>query len=205
MRAIASTSRFRSVLSLVLLFLALGLGVGCGQSVRFLSIHDARLPLEARRWLADAEDAVTVTMAWRDEAREEVEETRAWQKRSVVPLPWPSTPEAVAAQSALADLSRERLRLARLRLAVAEAEVELSEIRRAQVNAETAVRYDLRNYDIDRLLEATREARSRVEQAASEVATQRRIVEDATSTWWRTYQSYVSAGGDPRVLWAEAR
>jgi hypothetical protein len=173
----------------------------CGQTVRPLSIHDSRLPLEARRWVADADDAVTVAVAWRDGAREALEATIEWRARSVVPVQWPASPEAVAAQSALSSLAEARIRLARQELALAQAELSLAETRRIQVNAETAVRYDLRTYDLEPLAEATRVARGRVEAEARGVRDQRLAVEEATTSWWQSYQAYVSAGGDARVLW----
>lgn len=177
----------------------------CGQSVRPLSIHDTRLPLDARRWVADADDAVTVTAAWRDEAREAVEATLDWQEQTVEPIRWPATAEAASAQSALGELARARVRLARLELARAEAELALAEIRRTQVNAETAVRYDLRYYDLEPFQEETREARDRVEATTREAAEQRLAVEEATTEWWRAFQQYVQGGGDPGILWLERK
>ncbi len=43
---------------------------GCmGLQVDRLSLTDPRLPVDARRWVADAEDAVVISRAKRDEAK----------------------------------------------------------------------------------------------------------------------------------------
>ncbi len=190
-----------SCLAKALTVLVLLMGSSCGQTVRPLSIHDSRLPLDARRWIADAEDAVTVTAAWRDEAKEAVDAALQWRSTSVRALSWPTTTEATLAQTTLGELAEARIRLARLELALAEAELALAKTRRTQVNAETAVRYDLRYYDLEPFTEATRQARTNVESASRAVADQRLLVEEATTQWWRAFQAYVLAGGDPRVLW----
>ena len=44
------------------LSLLLFLLVGCGASVERLSLSDPRLPVDARRWVADAEDAVVLSL-----------------------------------------------------------------------------------------------------------------------------------------------
>lgn len=178
---------------------------GCGQSVRMLSIHDDRLPLEARRWLADAEDTAAITAAWRDAARVSYEETRAWRRSVLESIDWPASSEAAAAQVALGALADARVHLAELELALAEAEHLLAAVRRVQVNAETAVRYDLRYYELEPLLDATKEARSTVEAAARDVAQQRLVVEESTTAWWQTFQEYTGSGGDPRILWTTLR
>jgi hypothetical protein len=49
--------------------LAFGLAASaCGGGVKMLDTRDERLPLEARRWVADAEDGVLVARAFRDRA-----------------------------------------------------------------------------------------------------------------------------------------
>lgn len=127
--------------------LVAGVGVlsagGCGGSVATIDVHDERLPLEARRWVGDAEDAVTIATAELADAERAlaVEEARA----KAVPRAGSSSMAA-----AWGELAAARVKLAAAEVAQADGARRVARARRDLVLAETAVRYDLGVYELAR-------------------------------------------------------
>lgn len=180
----------------------LGLALGaCGGGVKMLATDDQRLPLEARRWVADAEDGVLVARAFRDRSERRRDEIVA-RSRSL-------GEEADALAGAGGSDAAERLRqvadaraeLARAELRLAEAELAMAESRRAQINAETAVQYDLAVYELDPLKRATEASLTEIRRQRSVLDRQRAELEQLTSAWWESYSRYTAQSGRRDLLW----
>lgn len=184
--------------------LVLGLAAAaCGPRVAPVSLHDPRLPVEARRWLADAEDEVAIAGAALEEARTELETAEAFKRyvdRDVNPR-WPRSAPATAARDKLGDLVRERLALARLEVRAAEKQGDVARARLRQTRAETAVRHDIRAYDLDPLRQATDAARASLAATTQDVEGQRARVDEVTTAFWVAYGAYARSGGRNDVLW----
>lgn len=176
---------------------------GCGSRVARLSLHDYRLPVEARRWLADAEDEVSIAQAELDEADarlEEAEDFRTHVDREVEPR-WPSNAAANGARQKLQQLARDRIDLAEQERRTAELRFELAEARLVQTRAETAVRHDIANYDLEPINQSAATARAAVEEAVGQLENQRGRVDQSIAAFWEAYGSYVRSGGRDDVLW----
>lgn len=181
-------------------FLLALLLAGCGGRAPEVNIHDPRLPVEARQWLADAQDAVVITRAGRDEARTELDAVRRWGAE-VAGVQWPAGGAGVTAQAQLAALGEARLTLARLRLAAADRAIGLAEARLDLIAAETAMRHDLAVYDLAPLRQRTESAATAARAASADAERQREVALQAATAWWTTYGQYVASGGDPGALW----
>lgn len=175
----------------------------CGPRVARLTLDDPRLPLEARRWLADAEDEISIARASRDEATsalEEAREFRTYVNQTVLPN-LPRSGAASTAEQRLERMVQERIRVAELDLEAAEARIVLANAMLIRARAETAVRHDLAAYDLEPIVDATDAARREVDELAAELERQRIAVDEATTAWWESYGAYLAADGDSTVLW----
>ncbi|MBW2256181.1 MAG: hypothetical protein JRI25_16515 [Deltaproteobacteria bacterium] len=159
-----------------------------GPKVEALSLRDPRLPEDALRWLADAEDEVAIGRARLDDAEDGLLVLEAYGedlKARVGHLAQQSQ-KAAEVERGFADLSRARVRLQKLEL------------------AETAVRYDLAVYEIEPLLERVRAAEERVAEAQRAVEERRAEVDAAADAAWSAYARFVAGGGSTDVLWGSA-
>jgi hypothetical protein len=191
--------RYRS-LGLVALALV---AAACGPRVRRLSLSDQRLPVEARRWLADAEDEVSIAAAERDQAQDSLRQAHDFEQyvsRDVNPR-WPSSASASGARERLGQLVRERIRLAQIELDVAERRVALARARLVQTRAETAVRHDLASYELDPLNRAVAGAQRALGRTVEQAEAQRARTDEVTGAFWTAYAGYVRSGGRNDVLW----
>jgi hypothetical protein len=190
--------------TLALLVTALAVAASaCGPRVARLDLHDRRLPVEARRWLADAEDEVSIAQVELDEAEESLETAQEFKRyvdRHVNPR-WPRSSSASGAREKLGQLARERITLARLELRAAEKQGDLARARLSLARAETAVRHDLRSYNLEPLKRAADGARAELAKVVGEVESQRAKVDQATTSFWGAYGAYVRSGGRNDVLW----
>ncbi|PKN54963.1 MAG: hypothetical protein CVU56_23795, partial [Deltaproteobacteria bacterium HGW-Deltaproteobacteria-14] len=163
-------------------------------------VHDERLPLEARRWVGGAEDAVAIARAAVQDARLDLRELERW--RDTLPRPGELQTGADALSRPLQGLAKARLALAEARLDQADAELALSEAALALVYAETDMRYDLGVYDLAGLRGARDEARVALE--ARSVAVDEALValDGASGDFWSAYRQQAGAGGgDDALMW----
>ncbi len=166
-----------------------------------LSIHDQRLPVESRRWIADAQDGVSVALAWADQAAADVRRVEAQRKRLIaqaIKLTEAGGTEASRALIAVATARGDRAETAH-RLAVAE--LALARAKQLQANVETATRNDLATYDLEPIRVATEAARARARQVAASLEAKRQELAKLTATWWSTYASWLASGGRREVIW----
>lgn len=182
--------------------LPLALAACGGQVVHPLGLHDPRLPTDARRWVADAEDAVAVARAWRETTQADLESVQQWNHR-LVATAWPPGAESAAAARELSALAEARLRLARLEAELAEADLTLAEAKLVQVQAETAMRHDLAVYDLEPIHDDTKAARARVASIRQALEAQQRAMEAASASWWKAYAAYLAKGGKAEALWVK--
>lgn len=172
--------------------------LGCGPTVTPLSLHDGRLPPEARRWVADAEDAVVVARARLSDARIARRETAAWRGRLQAALPLPGGGDV---GSKLEALLEARTRFAAAQVQLGEAELDLTQARLQQAYAETAMRHDLDVYELEPIKEEVNAAQAEVGAAKAASDDAERAMSEATTAWWTAYRGFVAAGGDATALW----
>jgi hypothetical protein len=177
--------------------LALIGAAGCAQKVSLLRIDDPRLPAESQKWIADAEDAVAVARAHRDNKAAELAETENWRATYPAKLKWPGG-GAGSKMNAMADA---RVAVAKLELEKADAELRLAEAKRQLMNAETAMRHDLAVYDLMPIREQRDLARADVKDATGRMVKQRQVLEKASAAFWQAYSAYLKSGGKNDVMW----
>ena len=121
------------------LSLLLFLLVGCGASVDRLSLSDPRLPVDARRWVADAEDAVVVASARLADANKRLAAARDWNQRITQAKP------STGAGGGKAQLQRSQMANAIIseRTVLNCGVTRLANARRKLIYAETAMRHDI--------------------------------------------------------------
>ena len=171
-----------------------------GLRVEPLSLSDPRLPVDARRWVADAEDAVVVSRARRDEASRVVKAILRWQQTVL------SAPAFSGAKGADAKQKRDRLGLDRVGAASAEyrlkeAELTLSKARLQLIYAETAMRQDIAVYDMPPLQAAVDKALQGVVAHRDLHRRARETELKATDAWWLAWQSLAKSKSDTRPFW----
>lgn len=189
------------------LLIALALGaLSCATGeVKRLDLRDPRLPVEARRWLADAEDEVAIARARVDDRRAELKRLNLYHEAQVDRLRELKRGQAKAAGEKAAQAfdryGDARVELAEMELEVAEVSLELARMRLTQARAETAVRYDVKIYELEPIVREVESLRNEVAETEREVEEQRATVERAADEVWKSFKAYVSKGGVTNALW----
>ncbi|MEE2644574.1 MAG: hypothetical protein VYD19_06535 [Myxococcota bacterium] len=166
-----------------LLGLTLTLLIGCQQGVAPLKLSDPRLPAAARQRIADAEDAVEVTLGDLEEARRGLSLAVARQIRAEE-----NPPALGAAASAFSGLQTQRVLRAEAEFILAEAELQLAEARLQLVYAESALRYDLAVHPLEPLRQAVDRTRERALTARAAQLQSKQSWQQALDVWWTSYQ-----------------
>jgi hypothetical protein len=182
---------------------------GCGSiNVQQLDLRDPRLPGEARRWLADAEDEVVIARAGVDNSQTDLAEIEAYRRNTIVRLEegWATGKGAGAAEGeeawgAFAKFVDQRVRLAELALKATISSLELAKMRLTQARAETAMRYDLAVYEISPIVYEMERLRDRVASSEKELEAQRVTVEKTADEVWRAFAVFAQKGGLTNALW----
>lgn len=174
---------------LIFIMLAtLGLGVGCGASVKPIDLHDPNIPLDARRFIADAQDAVSISRARLDDAEENYENTVRWRSELTTREMWPAGSENVVAK--LDEFTEARVKMAELLRLRAEVELDLAEAKYTQATAETAMRNDIAVYDLEPIRAQSETTRNRLENVAVRIEEHRVVLDKITQDWWRVYGDF---------------
>jgi hypothetical protein len=169
---------------------------GCATKVRPIDLHDANVPIEGRRLVADAEDGIAIARARLDEARSEQRTVRAWRQQIAGQSNWPNgSAEAVGRLRTLADA---RVRLADYQVQRAEAELQLAHAKYELITARVAVRHDLAVYDLERLHERADRILNQIREIDRQMALHMETMDKATRSWLKGYESFVRSGGDAR-------
>jgi hypothetical protein len=175
-------------------------------NVERLSLNDSRLPLEARRWLADAEDEVAIRSAQVVDAERALAEMDAYRDNLLGQLEraWLGKKKSSGSKSAFQAFvkytdTRKELMSAQLDLAMEE--YRLAEMRLTQVRAETAVQYDLDVYEMGPIIAKVQELRKGVANMTDVVEKKRIEMEKTAAAAWNTYASFVRSGGVSNAMW----
>lgn len=195
---------------IVLLLLVATVVGGCKTTkVARLDLRDSRLPVEARRWLADAEDEVAIARARRADAEtglDELEDYRDDLYERCRDIEMGSHVEAQVTWAeyltdAFDDYAFERVLLKKLELTAARKALQLARARLTLARAETAVRYDVKVYDLEPIAQEVEALRDDVAGAERDVEEQRANVERTATEVWKAYAQFVGKQGDTHALW----
>lgn len=168
-----------------------------------LSLRDPRLSMEARRWLADAEDEVVIARAGVDMAAAKLARIEEYQKtlnREDVFLPGKNA-DVKKMEASLAAYMDAQLALETAQLLAAEKAMALARARLTQVRAETAIRYDLAMYPMEPIVKQVEALKVEVGQANSVLEDLHVEVEKRAAQLWRDYAAFVKSGGITRNFW----
>lgn len=184
---------------------AIWAAVGCG-GVQRLSLNDTRLPLEARRWLADAEDEVFIREARVVDAEQALAAMEDYRNNLLTHLEkaWlgkKKGPNGKKAFDAFVKYTSTRKQLMSLQLDLAIQEYELAQARLTQVRGETANQYDLDVYEIGPMIEKVTELRKGVASMTDVVEKKRIEMERTAAAAWNAYLAFVRSGGMSNVMW----
>jgi hypothetical protein len=176
--------------------------------VERLDLRDSRLPIEARRWLADAEDEVAIARAQVSDAETELVRLNHYGRALDARLKdaWTKGAAKAKAQGEKArDLfrkfSKERVALAELQLQKARLVLDLAGSRLTQARAETAVRYDVSVYEIEPIAREVERLKEEVAALRRKVEQQRAGVEKTALMVWQAFSRYATQGGVTSALW----
>lgn len=178
--------------------LLLGTSACAGQSVKPIDIHDPAISVESRRFVADAQDAVSIARSGLDYAQQELDAARQQRTRLLAGDAWQGVSPQII--DSFDTLLKARIRLAELRRDVAETRVDLARQKLREVYAETALRHDLQAYQmapirqqVDAQLEALRDRNA-------QVAQQLLVVDQASRAWWKSYRGLLSQTKSPNMF-----
>ncbi len=169
----------------------------CGaQKIPRLSPRDARLPTEAARWLADAEDQVEIARAHLDDAKIARTDARTYagELANRAAQMGGLTAEVATVNQARQDLRSVEFDAARRKLDLASSRLLLT-------RAETAMRHDLAVYELEPLIAEVKSRTGRVAEAERLVEEQRALVEQSSDALWHAYGAWVTGGGSTNALW----
>ena len=166
--------------------------VGCGTTVTPIGLHDQMVPIEERRLVADAQDAVSIARARVNDAELRYNEAIEWQEK-VSELSWP---QDNGARMSFVKLAEARTELARLILERYQAELGLAESKLVLMSAEASVRNDIAIYELEPLRAEVESKRQSLEERSGVVIKQQQQLDSLTREWWTAFQSYAQAGGD---------
>lgn len=178
----------------------LGLLTGCG-GVDLLSIHDGRLPIEARRWVADAEDAVSVANAFLQEAEAAQRRTKKLAQEMSGQADEIRNAGGGQAADKLDLLAKTRLGHADLLVMHARSELALSLTKQLLVNAETSMRHDIAVYELEPLRAAVAEGQTVATVARRKAVSAGLTVHKRSGEYWQIYAGWVRGGGDIKAYW----
>ncbi len=196
----------RRMQTIIGLLFAASLLIGCGGHVKYLSLRDERLPLEARRWLADAEDEVAIARARVVDAENVLSKIEDYQEHMVGQLKdqWGGSrggADGLKAWQMFAAYIKERVGLAELTLKAANVAEDLAKMRLTQARAETAMRYDLAVYELPPIAEKVEKLRGEVAEMTKQVEGQRVRVERSAGEAWKVFHQFAKKGGVTNALW----
>jgi hypothetical protein len=171
----------------------------CSSGVKPIGLHDSDVPLDARRFVADAQDAVSIARARRDDAVIELRATEGWRTELTNTSMWPKGSEGLLKK--LEIFADARVKMANLLLARAELQLELAKSKYTLSTAETAMRNDIAVYDLKPLRDDTEGIRREIERANVNVEDQRTSMDKLTLAWWEAYGAFTQGGKDTPVFY----
>ncbi len=179
---------------ILILILTLLVPIGCGSSVKPIDLHDPNVPLDARRFVADAQDAVSIARARRDEAADRLAFAENWQDEVTTPELWPKGSDAILQK--LKTFTQARVDMSELEFEQASAKLDLAEAKYDLSTAQTAMRNDLAVYDLEPLKARAESIRGEIETLSGKIEDQRLKLDKLTLDWWKSYSKFA---GDKEV------
>lgn len=177
---------------------------GCaGQSVDPIDIHNPVISVESRRFVADAQDAVSIARSALNEDERQFAEARERKKELLSNSKWKEMPEAVV--QSFQKLLDARIKLAQLRRDLAAAELALAEEKLTEVYAETAVRHDLETYDLEPIRKEVDARLAKMRQINKAIGEHLLLVDRSSKAWWKTYRGLLNDNKHPDVFFATVR
>lgn len=176
---------------------------GCaGQTVEPIDIHNPIISVESRRFVADAQDAVSIARSAANEDRRQLAEAKERRKELLASEAWKDVPKSV--MQSFQKLLDARIELAELRLELAEAELALAEEKLVEVYAETAVRHDLETYELEPIRKSVDKRLEKVRQVNRQIGEHLVSVDKASRAWWKSYRGLLADTKHPDVFFATA-
>ncbi len=183
----------------LLIGVALLAASACSSGVKPIGLHDSNVPLDARRFVADAQDAVSISRARRDDAVTVLRATEGWRAELTNTSMWPKGSEGLLKK--LETFADARVKMASLLLERAELQLELAKSKYTLSTAETAMRNDIAVYDLKPLRDDAEAIRRQIEQANVNVEDQRTSMDKLTLSWWEAYGAFTQGGKDTPVFY----
>jgi hypothetical protein len=172
---------------------------GCaGQSVDRIDIHDPVISGESRRFVADAEDAVSIAKSGVDEYRRQLRETRERRETMLSSKAWAEIQQGVV--SSYEALLDARVKLAELKLARAQAELDLAREKLRAVYAETAVRHDMETYDLEPIRQQVDGRLEELRKINRQIGEHLLVVDEASRAWWKNYRGLLANQKHPNMF-----
>ncbi|MBA2665278.1 MAG: hypothetical protein H0U74_23520 [Bradymonadaceae bacterium] len=194
-----SKRSFRGACGLALIALIFAGTLGCA-GVKPIDLHDASVPIEGRRLVADAQDGIAIARAQQDNARVSLRASQKWRNDIASLKGVPGGATDVLAK--LNELAAVRLRLSEIQLERANAELELAVAKYDLVTARVAVRNDLAVYDLEKLNLKAEAILNRAREIDRQTVGQLEHLDKVTRAWWTSYTGFVQGGGDARTFFA---
>jgi hypothetical protein len=179
--------------------LGLALLAACGSTVEPIDLHDSVIPLDARKFVADAQDGLSIARAKREVAIRELDEVETWRDKTLDNLDWLNN---AGARTAIEKLADARVELAQMEKERADAELELAVGKLDLVTAQTAIRNDIAIYELDPLRDRVEAALERVKDLGNTIEQHQRKLDQMTGQWWEAYASFVRGGGNSAAYFA---
>lgn len=171
----------------------------CSSGVKPIGLHDSNVPLDARRFVADAQDAVSIARARRDDAATQLKATQTWRTELTNTEMWPKGSEALL--SKLEAFADARVTMSKLMFDRAELQLDLAKAKYELSTAETAMRNDIAVYDLEPLRGNADAIRRNIEKASVAVEEQRTRMDKLTVDWWDSYGKFTQSGKDTPVFY----
>jgi hypothetical protein len=169
-----------------------------GQDVTPIDIHDSVISGESRRFVADAQDAVSIARSGVDEYRRQLRETRERRKAMMANEAWTEIGQGMA--QSYRTLLDARVKLAELRLERAQAERDLAAEKLVAVYAETAVRHDLETYDLEPIRQNVDERLETLRKVNRQIGEHLVAVDKASRAWWKQYRGLLANKKHPDMF-----
>jgi hypothetical protein len=192
--SLVTVKKISTLFCSIMLFISL---IGCQQHVRVLSLSDARLPAAAKQRIADGEDAVLIAQTQVAHAKKVLDKTVARQVRFLQ-----SAPNLGTVQNSSESLMAQRVGLREQELKYLQADLALSRSRLRLIYAQTAMRYDLKVYNLEPLENSMKKDQKRMLRLRAQLKPARKQWETSLSTWWTAYRQWAQGSQGTHQFWA---
>ncbi len=196
--------RYSKPVFIILLFVVSACASGITRVPR-LDLRDSRLPIDARRWLADTEDEVVIARSRMDDIYDRLDRIKTYQKSLKSESVFTSAKGAKAGAGKTEELfnnyAMAQVNLTEMQFKTAQKVFELARARLNQARAETAIRYDLAVYEMEPIVLEVDNMKKEVAAAQIQLQSKQADVEKSADNLWRGYAKFVKEGGSTNIFW----